>query len=113
MNGNWVYILVAGFFEVLWVIGLKHSSNGWMWLGTIVAIFLSFDFLIRASKQLPLGTAYAVFTGIGTMGTVVIEILIFGEPFKWIKLLLILILLAGIVGLKVITKDMDTKGEAA
>ncbi|MGD8190725.1 DMT family transporter [Brevibacillus ginsengisoli] len=111
MNRNWVMILIAAFFEVLWAIGLKHSSNAWMWIGTIVAILLSFDLLIRATKKLPVGTVYAVFTGIGTMGTVLADILVFGEPFKWIKIVLILILLAGIIGLKAITKDTDTKGE--
>jgi len=108
MNLDWVLVFIASFFEVLWVTGMKYSHNGWMWFGTISAIYISFDLLIRSSKKLPVGTVYAVFTGIGTAGTVLLEMLFFGEPFKWLKVLLILLLLAGVIGLKTITKETET-----
>lgn len=102
-------VFIAGLFEIAWVIGLKHSSNTISWLGTILAILISMDLLIRASKRLPVGTTYAVFTGIGTSGTVITEMVVFGEPFKIAKLLLILLLVTGVIGLKVITGKSSAK----
>ena len=63
------------FFEVIWVIGLKHANTFLTWTGTIIAIIISFYLLIMAGKKLPVGTAYAVFVGLGTAGTVISEIL--------------------------------------
>ncbi|MGV2687114.1 QacE family quaternary ammonium compound efflux SMR transporter, partial [Clostridium perfringens] len=85
MNRNWLYVLLAGLVEIIWVMGLKHSSNTWEWLGTVAAITASFYLIIEAAKRLPVGTVYAVFTGIGTAGTVASEMLFFGEPFKVLK----------------------------
>ncbi|GAA3406459.1 multidrug efflux SMR transporter [Paenibacillus hodogayensis] len=109
MNRNWMLVFTAGLFEIAWVSGLKHADTILAWIGTIAAILISMDLLIRASKRLPVGTTYAVFTGIGTAGTVLLEMLVFGEPFRLAKLLLILLLLAGVVGLKTITKEHDVK----
>lgn len=105
MNRNWLYVLLSGLVEIVWVVGLKHSSNIWEWLGTLAAIITSFYLIIEASKRLPVGTVYAVFTGIGTAGTVATEMLVFGEPFKPIKIILIGVLLAGVIGLKLVTDD--------
>ncbi|WP_422658640.1 DMT family transporter [Paenibacillus sp. EC2-1] len=105
MNRNWIYVLLSGLVEIVWVIGLKHSSNVWEWLGTLLAICASFYLIIEAAKRLPVGTVYAVFTGIGTAGTVAAEMLLFGEPFKLVKVLLIGVLLAGVIGLKLVTDD--------
>lgn len=110
MNRNWLMVIGAGAMEVAWVTGLKHSAVWWEWLLTIIAIILSFDVLIRATRVLPVGTVYAVFTGLGTAGTVVMEMLVFGEPFSWTKMMFILVLLAGVIGLKMVT---NTKGEEA
>ncbi|WP_404996753.1 DMT family transporter [Caldifermentibacillus hisashii] len=111
MNKDWVKVFIAAFFEVFWVIGLKHADNFWAWTGTIIAIFISFYLMIMAGKKLPVGTVYAVFVGLGTAGTVFSEILFFGEPFKVEKILLILILLAGVIGLKLVTKDSVPEGD--
>ncbi|MBG9733274.1 multidrug efflux SMR transporter [Paenibacillus alvei] len=110
MNKHWIYVFVAAFFEVFWVIGLKHASNVWEWGGTIISIAVSFYVMIMAGKQLPVGTVYAVFVGLGTAGTVFAEMAFFGEPFKAIKVLLILVMLVGVVGLKLVTKDKEAKG---
>ncbi|NOU98844.1 DMT family transporter [Paenibacillus planticolens] len=112
MNRNWVYIFIGAFFEVLWVTGLKHSSTAWMWIGTIIAMYISFHLVISASTKLPVGTVYAVFTGMGTAGTVLVEMLLFGEPFRILKVCLILLLLSGVFGLKFVTKEHNTKGAA-
>ncbi|MHA7098119.1 DMT family transporter [Priestia aryabhattai] len=113
MNTNWIKVFVASFFEVFWVIGLKHASNFWAWSGTIIAIFISFYLMIIAGRKLPVGTVYAVFVGLGTTGTVLSEIFFFGEPLKIAKILLILFLLAGVIGLKVVTKENPKEEENA
>jgi len=105
MNKYWTYILIGGLMEVGWVSGLKHASQWWHWALTVAALAISFELIIRASRQLPLGTVYAVFTGLGTGGTVIAEMLLFGEPFSWMKMFFIALLLAGVVGLKMITRE--------
>ncbi|EPY09360.1 multidrug resistance protein SMR [Paenibacillus sp. E194] len=110
MNKHWIYVFIAAFFEVFWVIGLKHANNVWEWGGTAISIIVSFYVMIMAGKKLPVGTVYAVFVGLGTAGTVFAEMAFFGEPFKMIKVLLILVMLAGVMGLKLVTKDSEAKG---
>lgn len=110
MNANWLKVVIAAVFEVLWVIGLKHADGLWAWAGTVIAIAVSFYFLIMAGRTLPVGTVYAVFVGLGTAGTVLSDILFFGEPFQIAKLVLILVLLAGVIGLKLVTKDNVQEG---
>lgn len=112
MNANWIQVLVASFFEVWWVIGLTHAHNFWTWSVTIVLIILSTYLMMRAGRNLPVGTVYAVFVGLGTAGTVISEIVFFGEPFKWGKILFILLLLLGVIGLKLVTKEnLEGEGE--
>ena len=111
MNTEWTKVYIAALFEVLWVIGLKHADDFWTWTGTIIAIFISFYVMIMAGRKLPVGTVYAVFVGLGTAGTVFSEILFLGEPFKMENILLILLLLAGVIGLKLVTKDKVQKGD--
>ncbi|ANY70229.1 multidrug resistance protein SMR [Paenibacillus sp. BIHB 4019] len=114
MNRGWLFVLLGSLFEVLWVMGLKHSHDALTWIGTVLAIVLSFYLLMRAiALHLPVGTVYAVFTGLGTTGTVLVEMLVFGEAFNIVKVALILVLLAGVVGLKAVTKAPQQKGGAA
>ncbi|WP_279538627.1 DMT family transporter [Paenibacillus agricola] len=103
MNRYWMCVLFSGFLEILWVTGLKYSETTLQWAGTFVAIMISFVMIIIATKFLPVGTVYAIFAGIGTGGTVIVEMLFFGEPFSLLKIGLIVLLLAGVMGLKVIT----------
>jgi paired small multidrug resistance pump len=110
MNREWLMVFVAAFFEVFWVIGLKHADNAWEWIGTGISIFISFYVLIAAGKNLPVGTVYAVFVGLGTAGTVASEILFFDEPFKMVKLLLIMLLLIGVMGLKLVSGEKPADG---
>ncbi|WP_042221258.1 DMT family transporter [Oceanobacillus manasiensis] len=110
MDKNWVKVLVAALFEVLWVIGLKHADGFWEWIGTIIAIYISFYLMIMASKQLPVGTVYAVFVGLGTVGTVFADFAFFGVPLQLAKVVLIVILLAGVIGLKLVTEDNVKEG---
>lgn len=105
---RWWKILVAAVFEVGWVIGLKHADGALQWIGTAVAIYVSFYLLIIAGRTLPVGTAYAVFVGLGAAGTVIAEVILFDVPVNPAKLVLIATLLAGVVGLKFVT---DQGGE--
>lgn len=111
MKKEWWLVIIAGLIEIIWVSGLKHSSTWWEWLITIIAIIISFKVLIEAATRLPLGTVYAVFTGIGTAGTVLAEMLLFGEAVQPIKLVFIATLAVGVIGLKLVTKD-GTEAEA-
>jgi len=111
MNKDWMKVFIAAFFEIFWVIGLKHADDFWTWTGTVIAIIISFYLMIMSGKKLPVGTVYAIFVGLGTAGTVFSEILFFGEPFKVEKALLISFLLAGVIGLKLVTSDKVQEGD--
>ena len=103
---EWIILLIAGFFEISWAIGLKFSHGFTQPLATVITIIcmvLSFYFLALALKSLPLGTAYAVWTGIGTLGTVILGILLFKEPATAMRLICIGLIVCGITGLKLIT----------
>ncbi|MFP7479338.1 DMT family transporter [Terribacillus saccharophilus] len=109
MTKHWLSVVLAGLIEVLWVIGLKHANNTLEWAGTILCILLSFYLILQASKHMPVGTVYAVFVGIGSTGTVIVDMLFFGEPFKLAKVALIAVLLLGVIGLKLVTVDKQTE----
>ena len=109
MNLDWFKVFIAALFEVLWVIGLKHADSILEWLGTVLAIVISFYGLIASGRRLPVGTVYAVFVGLGTAGTTAVDILVFGEPFKFEKIIFIALLLAGVIGLKMVTDKTDAK----
>ena len=102
----WTYLFVAGILEIGWAIGLKYTdgfSKLWPSIGTIVAMILSITFLGLALKTLPVGTAYAIWTGIGAVGTVVLGIILFAEPATALRLGSVGLILAGIIGLKLVT----------
>lgn len=107
MGKAWAKVVIGSLFEVLWVIGMKHSSNWWEFLGTGVAIFISFYALIKASEVLPAGTAYAVFVGLGSGGTILADSLLFGAPFRLPKLIFLTTLLIGVIGLKIVTESSE------
>lgn len=110
MNGTWLKVVLAAGFEVGWVIGLKHADSALEWTATVIAMVVSFYYLVTAGRTLPVGTVYAVFVGLGTAGTVLSEILFFGVPFQLSKVLWIGLLLVGIIGLKVVTADTAQEG---
>jgi paired small multidrug resistance pump len=103
----WTVVLLAALFEVIWVTGLKHADQLWSWVITIIAIAVSFSGLIYASKHLPTSSVYAVFVGLGTVGTVLTEMIWFGVPFNWAKAALVTVLLVGVIGLKLRTTSKD------
>ena len=102
----WLYLFIAGLFEMAWAIGLKYTegfSRLWPSLATVVAMALSLGLLGLALKTLPVGTAYAVWTGIGAVGTAVLGIYLFGDPATAPRLVCIGLIVIGIVGLKFAT----------
>lgn len=105
LNKNWLYIFGAAVFEVTWVTGLKHAYNLLTWAITVIAIAACTVLLIKGTKRLPVGTAYAVFAGLGTGGTVLTEMVVFHEPVTFLKIFFIAMLLTGVIGLQIITKE--------
>ena len=102
----WTYLIVAGIFEVAWAIGLKYTdgfSRLWPSLGTVAAMAVSFWLLSLSLTSLPIGTAYAVWTGIGAVGTALLGIALFGESADLPRLLCISLIVGGIVGLKLVS----------
>lgn len=100
---SWLLLFFAGLFEIAWAIGLKYSEGFtrlWPSVVTIAALVISFALLGLSLRQLPLGTAYAIWTGIGAMGTVVLGILLFGESVSPLRLMSIGLIVLGIIGLK-------------
>src|SRR5215510_5244935 len=104
----WAYLIVAGLFEVAWAVGLKWSAGFtrfWPSVLTVIAMAVSLGLLGLALRSLPLGTAYAVWTGIGAVGTVLVGMLVFGDPASAARLGCVVLIVAGIVGLKLLTPD--------
>ncbi|HVD75361.1 MAG TPA: quaternary ammonium compound efflux SMR transporter SugE [Xanthobacteraceae bacterium] len=102
----WIYLTIAGLFEIGWAIGLKYTEGFTRLLPslwTISSMILSIVLLGLALKTLPVGTAYAVWTGIGAVGTAALGIYLFAEPATVARLLCIGLILSGIVGLKLVT----------
>lgn len=103
----WFYLFVAGILEIVWAVAMKYSE-GWTKLYpslfTLVSMAIGIYFLSLAVKSLPLGTAYAVWTGIGTIGTVVYGVIFFKEPLDVVRIVCIVLIVTGIVGLKLFHK---------
>ena len=100
---EWVYLVIAGGLEVVWSTCMKFSegfSDLKYTILTVVGMIFSFLFLSQATKSLPLGTAYAVWTGIGALGAVIVGIVMFKEPVTAARIFFVALLLVGIVGLK-------------
>lgn len=99
----WIYLLLAGLFEVIWAIGLKYTEGFtrlWPTVGTVTAMVISIVLLALAVKTLPIGTAYAIWTGIGAVGAVALGIVLFGDPATPWRLACVALIVTGIIGLK-------------
>lgn len=103
---NWVLLVIAGLLEIVWAVGMKYTEGFtrlWPSVVTLVAMIASVVLLGIAMKSLPVGTAYAVWVGVGAVGTAVIGILVLGEPATTMRLLSLSLIVAGIIGLKLAT----------
>lgn len=99
----WIYLLLAGLFEIGFALGLKYSEGFtrlWASIGTVVAAGISLWLLTQAMKQVPIGTAYAVWTGIGAMGVAVLGIVLFNDSASPARLACVALIVAGVIGLK-------------
>ncbi len=107
---QWVVLFIAGLFEVAWAIGLKYTdgfSKLWPSVFTIVCMIISMGLLAYAVKHLPIGTAYAIWTGIGAVGTAILGIILFNESKELIRIFFILLIVIGIVGLKLFSSQTN------
>jgi quaternary ammonium compound-resistance protein SugE len=99
----WILLFFAGLFEIAWVVGLKYTAGLtrlWPSVATILLSFVSFGLLARAARDLPIGTSYAVWTGIGACGATVLGIFLFQESGSAVRLLFIALIVAGVIGLR-------------
>ncbi len=104
----WMSLLLAGLFEIVWALGLKFTDGFtrlWPTLGTLAAMVLSIVLLEYAVRTLPLGTAYAVWVGIGAAGTAVLGMILFGESREPLRILCLALIVAGVIGLKFVTNE--------
>jgi len=103
----WFYIIIASAFEISWAVGLKYS-NGFKNIAasvfTVITMILSYVFLALGAKNLPIGAAYAVWTGIGASGVAIYGILFFNEPREFLRLFFLFIIIIGIIGLRITSK---------
>ncbi len=101
---HWIYLLAAGLLEIVWAVGLKFTQ-GWTRLGpslgTALSMAASFFLLARAIQSIPIGTAYAIWTGIGAAGTAALGMLFFGESVSLVRLFSLLLIVIGIIGLRI------------
>lgn len=103
---NWIILVIAGLFEVCWAIGLKYTdgfTRPWPTAGTIIAMAISVGLLGIAMKTLPVGTAYAIWVGVGAVGTAILGIVLLDEPANAGRLISLALVLSGIIGLKLAT----------
>ncbi len=104
---GWIYVLVASVFEISWAIGLKYS-DGFTQIKasafTVITMILSYVFLALGVKEIPVGTAYAVWTGIGAVGVAIYGMLFFNESKEILRVLFILLIVTGVIGLRLTSK---------
>jgi quaternary ammonium compound-resistance protein SugE len=101
----WIYLFFAGLLETGWAVGLRYSEGFtklWPSVWTVLAMIASFYLLALSLRTLPLGTAYAVWTGIGTVGTIILSLFLFGEAITALRAVFLAMILGGIIGLKLI-----------
>lgn len=104
MTLAWAFLFLAGFFEICFTVGLKLSGGFTKLIPSIITccfIFMSFYCVSQAMKFIPIGTAYAIWAGLGSAGTVIAGIIFFGDPLGWIRILSLALIVIGIVGLKI------------
>ena len=110
---GWLAVFAAGLFEIAWAFGLKYSdglTRFWPTLATALAILASFALMAFALRSLPFGTAYAIWTGIGAAGSIVLGMVIFSEPTDPVRIICLTLIVAGMVGLKLNSPVCNSRG---
>lgn len=101
---DWIYILIAGLLEIVWIIGLKYSHGFTEFIPSVLTvgiIIFSFFLLSKALRFIPVGTGYAIFTGLGTVGTIAVGAIFWGESINLLKIFFVILMIFGIIGLKI------------
>ncbi|MGG1661189.1 DMT family transporter [Brevibacillus sp. NRS-1366] len=109
MNKYWKYVIFTCLLEMVWVFGFSTAVASWQWALVVAVIFVDFYFLTKSCEGLPTGTVYAVFAGVGSIGTVVMDAFLFGGTMNLLTLLFIGLLVTGVVGLKLADNKADNK----
>jgi quaternary ammonium compound-resistance protein SugE len=105
---SWIYLTIAGIMEIVWAVGLKYSNgftNLWPSVVTVVSIILSFFLFSKSLKTIPIGTGYAVFTGIGAAGTAAVGMIFLDESVSVMKIFFITLMIISIIGLKYVSGE--------
>lgn len=108
MNKAWFYVFLTCFFELTYIYGFNVANAWWHWIIIVGLILIDFHFLPKACETLPTGTVYAVFAGVGTIGTALMDVYLFGGSLSMGKIFFIVILIAGVIGLN-IADNLDEK----
>lgn len=111
MEKKWLYVAATSFFELVWLYGFNVASSWWHWIFIVIFIFIDFHFLTKACEELPTGTVYAIFAGIGTVGTALMDVYIFGGDLSFGKIVFIFILVLGVIGLNLADKAEEDKSK--
>lgn len=115
MERKWLYVALTSFFELVWIYGFNTASAWWHWIFILIFIFIDFYFLTKACELLPTGTVYAIFAGVGTVGTALMDVFLFGGSLSAGKIGFIIIITIGVIGLNIADKldeDRAKKGMA-
>ncbi|AUD24403.1 DMT family transporter [Bacillus cereus group sp. BC251] len=112
-NKAWLYVILTCIFEVFWVFGFNTANTWWHWVIILGVIAVDFHFLSKACEHLATGTVYAVFAGAGTVGTFLMDVFLFGGSFSVGKLFFIVMVVAGVIGLKLADNKEETVEGAA
>jgi paired small multidrug resistance pump len=110
MNKSWMYVVLTSLAELVWIYGFNTASTWWHWALIVSFIILDLHFLAKACEGLPTGTVYAIFAGFGTVGTFLMDIFIFHEQISIAKIFFIMLIIAGVVGLKLSDDKKESKG---
>ncbi|MFN3872964.1 MAG: quaternary ammonium compound efflux SMR transporter SugE [Ignavibacterium sp.] len=105
---NWIILITAGLFEIAWAVGIKYTEGFSKLIPsvfTIICMIISMGLLAYAVKQIPVGTAYAVWTGIGAVGTAIFGMILFNESKEFVRIFFIFLIVVGIVGLKIFSAN--------
>ncbi|AIF44828.1 MULTISPECIES: DMT family transporter [Virgibacillus] len=110
MNKSWIYVILTSLFELIWIFGFNVASEWWHWAIILGCISLDLHFLTKACENLPTGTVYAIFAAAGTVGTALMDVYIFNGNLSTPKVLFMVLLVAGVIGLK-LADNLPDKGE--
>lgn len=109
MNKGWLYVALTSFFELIWIYLFNVASIWWHWIFIIMFIIIDFHFLTKACQRLPTGTVYAIFAAIGTLGTALMDVFLFNEQLTISKIMFIIILITGVIGLNMAESTEEKK----